>query len=83
MSWRDTPEYRARERERERLRQEAICIGREILGLSQATLAERSGVPVSRLQWIERGACVVTVDEFVRLWECLSSQRTGRRRLSR
>lgn len=53
----------------------AIRIGRMVRGFTQPQLAELSGVPLWRLQVLERGYKAVKPEEFLRLWECLSSER--------
>jgi hypothetical protein len=53
----------------------AIRIGRMVRGFTQAQLAELSGVPLWRLQVLERGYKAVKPEEFLALWQCLSSER--------
>ena len=53
----------------------AIRIGRMVRGFTQFQLAEIAGIPVWRLQVLERGYKAVKPDEFLRLWECLTSER--------
>lgn len=53
----------------------AIRIGRMVRGFTQAQLADLSGVPLWRLQVLERGYRSVTPEEFLALWNCLSSER--------
>jgi hypothetical protein len=53
----------------------AIRIGRMVRGFTQLQLSDLSGVPLWRLQVLERGYKAVRPEEFLRLWACLSSER--------
>lgn len=47
--------------------------GRQLRGFTQVTLAERTGVPLWRLQLLERGYRAVEPTQFQALWHYLTS----------